>query len=91
MKNPTSARSGIELEFTVLTEEKKHNLQVENYALFGTLLRTIGWVQPLRALRGWSKEVREEPRYASFLLGGKKSHIVKCQRLQSHKKSIISS
>lgn len=72
MKNPTSARSGIELEFRVLTEEKKHNLQVENYALFGTLLRTIGWVQPLRALRGWSKEAREEPRYASFLLGEKK-------------------
>ena len=55
------------------TEGKKHNLKVENYALFRTLLRTIGWVQPLRALRGWSKEVREKPRYARFFFfAGKK-------------------
>ena len=95
MKNPTSARSGIELEVRMWTEGKKHNLKVENYALFRTLLRTIGWVQPLRALRGWSKEVREKPRYALFffffLLGKNKAHIVKYQRLQSFKKPGISS
>ena len=89
MKNPTSARSGIELECRVLTEEKKHNLKVENYALFGTLLRTIGWVQPLRALRGWSKEEREEPRYASFLLGEKKSHMSNVKDYNHTKKQLF--
>ena len=92
MKNPTSARSGIELEVRMWTEGKKHNLKVENYALFRTLLMTIGWVQPLRALRGWSKELREEPRYACFFAGKKKkAHIVKYQRLQSFKKPGIPS
>lgn len=50
---------------------KTHKLKVANYVLFGDLTKTIPWgTASQTALRNWSKEVMEEPRYIGVFAGG---------------------
>ena len=68
--------------------KKMHNLKVENYLLFGTLLKTIAR-EPAshRALRNSSREIREEPIYRAVLAVKQQQHIVEHQKITANHKN----
>ena len=62
--------------------KKKHILIVENYVLFGALLRTIAQETASQiALRNCSKEVREKPGYIGVFTG-KNKKVKKTQKIK---------
>lgn len=72
--------------------EKKHNLKVEDYILFGRLTNdySLDTVSQL-ALKDCSKEPREEPIHVEVFLENKQTNIVEHQKTTAnHKNTDIS-
>ena len=62
-----------------------HNLKVENYVLFGALLRPKVWDTASHiALRDCSKEVWEEPGYIGIFVKNKTKQVVEHQKIPAN-------